>query len=162
MENEKNTGNTEKAKPLSFKEFMKNPKMVKSLMYGVCAVIMLIFLSELYSSISSPSNPRNSSITHETDGNAVEEHERRLELKLERAVSAVEGVGELTIVVTLDSLSETVYSDRGTQIKTIITPKVRGVAIICEGGDDYVVKQKIVEIVSRVLGINSTKISVAS
>ena len=74
----------------------------------------------------------------------------------------LDGVGELTIVVTLDSLSENVFSERGSGIKTVITPKVRGVAIICEGGDDVIVKQKIVELVSRVLGINTTKISVTN
>jgi len=90
----------------------------------------------------------------------TEEYEKQLELKLEKAISAINGVGELTIVVTLDSLSETVYSDRGSGVRTVITPKVRGVAIICEGGDDIVTKQKIVELTSRVLGINTTRISV--
>jgi stage III sporulation protein AG len=89
-------------------------------------------------------------------------YEKQLEEKLIRAIGAIDGVNEesLTIVVTLDSLSETVYSDRGSGVRTVITPKVRGVAVICDGGADAVVKQKIIEVVSRVLGINSTRISV--
>jgi stage III sporulation protein AG len=105
-----------------------------------------------------------SSETEEIEGkvDTVSEHEAQLEEKLKKAISAIDGVGELTIVVTLDSLSETVYSERGGGVKTVITPKVRGVAVICEGGGDIIVKQKIVELTSRVLGIGTTRISVTN
>jgi len=139
----------EKMKPL-----LKNEKAVKTLVFGGIALVMLIFVTNLFSS-----EPKGKV---ETNVNTVQEHEQQLEEKLQKAISAIDGVGELTIVVTLDSLSETVYSDRGTGVKTVITPKVRGVAIICDGGDDVIVKQKIVELTSRVLGINTTRISVTN
>jgi stage III sporulation protein AG len=136
---------------------MKNPKAVKLILYGGFALLMLLFLSEMFSGISGSIS--NSAVIENDIGSAAK-HEKQIEQELERAISAIDGVGELTIMVTLDSLSETIYSERGSGVRTVITPKVRGVAIICEGGGNIVVKQKIVELVSRVLGISTTRISV--
>jgi len=143
----------EKKKVLDLGAFMKSSAAVKIIVYGALALITLFFLTDIFSS-----KPQNV----ESNVDTVAEHEQQLEEKLQKAIRAIDGVGELTIVVTLDSLSETVYSERGTGVKTVITPKVRGVAIICEGGGDIVVKQKIVELTSRVLGINTTRISVTN
>ncbi|HOA34255.1 MAG: hypothetical protein GXY95_02135 [Clostridiales bacterium] len=43
----------------------------------------------------------------------------------------------------------------------IIMPKVKGVAVVCEGGDIPSVKQQINEIVTSVFDIPSTKVSIA-
>jgi len=43
----------------------------------------------------------------------------------------------------------------------MMEPQVRGVAVICRGGDDLFVRQAIVEAVTAVLGIGSNKVSVA-
>lgn len=43
----------------------------------------------------------------------------------------------------------------------MIEPQVRGVIVICRGGDDIIVRQSIVEAVTAVLGIGSNKVSVA-
>ena len=136
------------------KALLKNDRAVKTIIFAGVALILLIFMSDILSGTN-----KESEITNEP---AFEEYERRLERKLAGAVSEIDGVGELTVIVTLDSLSETIYAERGSGVRTVITPKVRGVAIICEGGGDIVVKQKIVELVSRVLGIGTNKISVTN
>ena len=43
----------------------------------------------------------------------------------------------------------------------MLEPQVRGVAVICRGGDDLIVRQAIVEAVTAVLGVGSNKVSVA-
>ncbi|MDR2687195.1 MAG: hypothetical protein LBB75_05535 [Oscillospiraceae bacterium] len=43
----------------------------------------------------------------------------------------------------------------------MMEPQVRGVAVICRGGDDLIVRQAIVEAVTAVLGVGSNKVSVA-
>jgi stage III sporulation protein AG len=143
----------------TWKTLLKNPKVVQAVLLGVCGLVVLFFLSDMTSGVNNSSGGNQANIE---SSKSVEEYEKLLEQKLERAISAIDGVGELTIVVTLDSLSETVYADRGTGVRTVITPRVRGVAIICEGGGDIIVKQKIVELTSRVLGINTTRISVTN
>lgn len=42
----------------------------------------------------------------------------------------------------------------------IIQPEVKGVAVVCEGGDSVYVQQKIIETISAVFDINSSKIKV--
>jgi stage III sporulation protein AG len=137
------------------KSLMKNEKAVKAIVFGGFALIILLFLSDIFSGSTQPK------VSVETD---FGEYERQIEHKLHTAISAINGVNPevLTVVVTLDSLCETVYAERGSGVKTVITPRVRGVAIICEGGENIVVKQKIVELVSRLLGISSTRISVTN
>jgi len=43
----------------------------------------------------------------------------------------------------------------------MLEPRVRGVAVICRGGDDLIVRRAIVEAVTAVLGVGSNKVSVA-
>lgn len=42
----------------------------------------------------------------------------------------------------------------------IIQPEVKGVAVVCEGGDSVYVQQKIIETISAVFNINSSRIKV--
>ena len=51
-------------------------------------------------------------------------------------------------------------NDSGLLIK-IIEPKIRGVAVVCEGADNPIVQQNIYSTVSAVLNINTTRISIS-
>jgi len=135
---------------------LKNDKAVKIIVFIGFALVALIFLSDIIGGTTSGNSGKKS----EEDSDVAErEYEKRLEDKLYGAISEIDGAGKLTVVITLDSLSENVYTDKGA-IKTVITPKVRGAAIICAGGDNIIVKQKIVETASKVLGISSARICV--
>jgi stage III sporulation protein AG len=43
----------------------------------------------------------------------------------------------------------------------MVEPQVRGVAVVCQGGDDLLVRQSIIEMVTAVLGVGANKVSVA-
>jgi hypothetical protein len=148
----------DKGKVLDFRTLLKNEKAIKAVVVGGLALVVLMFLSSVFSGDESSRNA-------DADFGGItvaEAEELRLEQKLERAISAIDGVGELTIVVTLESLSETVYAERGSGVRTVIAPRVRGVAIVAQGADNPVVQEQIVELTSRLLGINSTRISVTN
>lgn len=58
----------------------------------------------------------------------------------------------------------TVELSDGTQQTVLlkeIQPKVRGVLVVCSGGDNSVVKEKIVDAVTKALDISSSRVSVA-
>lgn len=58
----------------------------------------------------------------------------------------------------------TVELSDGTQQTVLlkeIQPKVRGVLVVCNGGDNSVVKEKIVDAVTKALDISSSRVSVA-
>ena len=124
------------------KDLLNNDKAVKLIVAAGFALILLIMLSELFSFGNSRSN--NPPKLSEGD---MASYTEQLEGRLVEILSQIQGVGRVSVMITLESLNESV-------------PRVRGAAIVCEGGDDVFVKQRIVETVSRVLGISTARVSV--
>ena len=110
----------------------------------------------------------------------------QLENKLKEMIAMINGAGRTNVIVTLECDYETVYAkdgslsvddnssdedseyiiidseerQNGLLLKTV-TPKVRGVAVVCEGGDNPYVSNAVTEMLSAVLGIGVNRISVA-
>lgn len=66
--------------------------------------------------------------------------------------------------VTAESTYITVELSDGTEQTVLvkeIQPKVRGVLVVCAGGDNSVVKEKVIDAVTKALDISSSKVSVA-
>ena len=97
-------------------------------------------------------------------------------------ICSASGVGDAHVVVTLDRTGEFVFaqnedenenskstdyvivnSGEGEEAVLIseIYPKVRGVAVVCTGGNNAAVKKKVTELISSALGISSSKIAVS-
>jgi stage III sporulation protein AG len=123
-------------------ELLKSDKAVKIIVAIGFALILLILFSELFSFGSGSSGTAQVSAAVDADTYA-----RQLETQLVAIVGEIRGVGRVRVMVTLEDLDER---------------KVRGVAVVCEGGEDVFVKQKVVETVSKVLGISTAKVSVVS
>ena len=112
--------------------------------------------------------------------------ESRLEEKLEEEISKISGAGKTSVMITFDSSKEYFYAQNSsedideTEVKKenefVITEgesgdtpimlktkeaKVRGVLVICEGGENALVREKIIESVCALLDIPSNHISVA-
>jgi stage III sporulation protein AG len=112
--------------------------------------------------------------------------EKEIEAKLEEAVSQINGAGKTDITVTFDSSREFFYaknsseniadSESETESEFVILEgsegeepiilktteaKVRGVLVVCEGGDDPFVCEKILEAICALLDVPSNKVSVA-
>lgn len=99
------------------------------------------------------------------------------EKKLEQVISLIDGAGRCKVMVTLDTSEENIYasdindskseyvviktsSDEGGLLLKIIQPKIRGVAVVCDGGDSYITVNSITDTVCSVLGISSSRVSV--
>lgn len=113
--------------------------------------------------------------------------EAELSDELEKLLGAIEGAGKVKVMVTFRSYGETVYAENkeanissdgetdstdeyiiidGTDGETglrlkIISPEVKGVAVICQGGNNPIIKEQITSVVSALFDISSNKISVA-
>ena len=113
-----------------------------------------------------------------------------LEKKIEEIVSSIDGAGKVKVMITLSESVEYVYAqnqddtkkinensensdnksdfviienednDSGLLIKTY-EPKIRGVAIVCSGGDNANVQQQIYSTVSAVLNVSTARISIS-
>ena len=105
-------------------------------------------------------------------------YRQQLEQQLSDLIAQVEGSGKTTVMITLESGEETIYAldtlsgqtqeqqthvllDDGTALaQTVCTPRVCGVAVVCEGGGDVRVAARITELVGALLDVPSNRICV--
>lgn len=150
-------------------DFLKKHK--NELLIAVGLISALLFL------LMSGGRGENDEYAESTD---IQEYENKLESRLESLISDIEGIGYAKVMVSMECGLEYVYakntettdtslkeeyfkdSDKNALIVKEITPRVRGVAVICTGGDKALIQNKITELVSSLLGIKSTQIFVGS
>ena len=143
------------------------------------AAIVLLFLSTL--------TPKSSDTEQTAVYSASEaaEMERELERRLTELISQIDGVTSPQVMVTLDCTSERVFAEEtkssssSDEISTensialsgsgkdaietsVILPKVRGVAVVCGGADNVLIREKVVNTAARVLDIGVSKVYVTS
>lgn len=164
-------------------ELLKENKKVLVIILVGFLIIILIFLSELDFDTSEESIKQ----TNEYNNN---EYCLYLENKVTEIIESIDGAGKTKVMITLSETTEYIYAtddkdnrkqtdssndsntqndyviiekdnnDTGLLIKTI-EPKVRGIAVVCEGGDNISVQNQIYSVVSAVLNINTSRISIA-
>lgn len=142
----------------------------KGLIYISIAVIcafILIFVGGKSSSQKGDDSERS-----------ISEYEQRTEQRLSSIIAELKGVSEVKVMVTASSDYERVYAkntqaneekveyynsaDRTPLLLTELSPKISGVAVVCRGGDDMILQQKIKELVSEALSIGKSNIFVGS
>lgn len=60
----------------------------------------------------------------------------------------------------MENSVEYVYLSNGDTKTKSIEPTVRGVAVVCDGGENPVTKEKIIDVVTKALNISSSRVSV--
>ncbi len=156
----------------------KDKKTALMLILGIAGIILVL--------LSGSGENKESNISKYEDGVTVMS-EDELSERLEKLLGSIEGAGKVKVMLTFRSYSEAVYAENkeetigvdgetdradeyiiidgadgetGLKLK-IISPEVKGVAIICQGGDNPVIKEQIISVVSALFDISSNKISVA-
>ena len=139
--------------------------------------VALILLSELVPSVSTK---------NADDGVDYQEYIVSLEEKTQDIISSIDGVGKCKVMITLCETDESFYAsnieentdsghiskkneyvfyeDNNNDSPVLIKqtfPKVMGVAVVCQGGDNAFVKERVISAVSSLFGISSAKISVS-
>lgn len=160
------------------RDFIKSNKKTFICFVAGLLGILLIFASEAFPNAQKKN--KDGEKTYVSYSNETEE-------KLADIISEVEGAGKTKVFLTIEESEEYVYaqnisSDKkdnaqqnedkeyvivdgnggksGLLVKTV-NPKIRGVAIVCEGGDDPAVQQRIYSCVSASLGISTARISIS-
>lgn len=134
------------------KEYIKGDKRIKLILVLGIAVIILIALSGLgeKKSVAAPT----------ASASELSLYEKKLEERLSDILSEIEGVGNIKVMVTLDTSEESEYGKSKDMLLSVKAPSVRGVIVVCDGGDNIIVKEKVTSAVSGVFGISTTRISV--
>lgn len=115
----------------------------------------------------------------ETAAAAQASYAQDLETKLQTVLAKTEGVGDVEVMVTLEQQQETVYvTDQQTEadgsatvshvlpggsglVQTVRMPQVLGVAVVCTGGGDAAVQNRVVALVQALTGVGANHITVA-
>lgn len=156
----------------------KNMKHKEKLLVLACLFgVLLILLSEFVSTGSS---------SKKAESTDYQQYTASLENKTENIISSIDGVGKCKVMITLQETDENfyaqntdestdngsiskkseyvLYEDNNNDSPVLIKqsfPKVMGVAVVCQGGDNANVKEKVISAVSSLFGISSAKISVS-
>lgn len=164
------------------KEILKNDKKLLVVFILAIVGVVLLIISEFVTDDKKEIAENTPADSHE--------YTQMIEQKLEKIVSSIDGAGLSDVMVTLETGEENVYarqvksdeeknenkdsaqyeyeyiviksgaSQEGGMLLKVVQPDIRGVAIVCEGGDNAAVRENIINAVSAVLDINTNKISV--
>ncbi len=170
---------------IKVKEFLNgisggNDKKLKAVVAIGLIGIILIFSSELFNSSD------NSNSSKEDESFDYAEYTQTLESKLENIISSIDGAGSCKIMITLENTTESVYA-KDNEVKSDESslnqkdeyvlydtengetpvfimeymPKVQGVTVLCDGGDNIQTKEKIINTVTALFNISSSRVSVS-
>lgn len=147
------------------------------LIAGIAAIVLL-FLSTL----TPQSEPQTE---QQYTAEETAKLERELERRLTELLAEIDGVSSPQVMVTLDRTSERVFAEESKTRSgsgenstestlalsgsgkealetSVILPKVRGVAVVCGGAEDIVIREKVVNTAARVLDIKVSQVYVTS
>ncbi len=120
-------------------------------------------------------------------GEPESEFSKDCEEKLQRLISKIEGVGKVSVMITYESGEENIFAsdkeesfrngeqkikndyiivdgdngETGLKIKSVY-PEIKGVAVVCSGASDPIIKERIISVVSALFDISTKNISVVS
>ena len=63
-------------------------------------------------------------------------------------------------MITLDSSEQNQYQKNEDEPVYTKTPEIRGVIVVCDGGDNIIIREKVISAVSGAFGISTTRVSV--
>lgn len=165
--------------------FFSKDKKLKILVIAGLAGVLLLLVTEY----APKSENKTKSEDTETEQSSFSQYEIRAEERLESILSKIEGIGSLSVMVTLENSGKKVYTadeessysaqdsntssdssrkyvlidgsdgDEGLESESI-TPNVRGVIVVCEGADNSIVRENVISAVSAAFNISTSNISV--
>ena len=161
------------------KELAKKPFFLKAAVAAGLLMIILILVSDFK---GEEEKERSDADVNVLSFTSAELYADETEKRLCETLTEIEGVGKAKLMLTITSTEEYVYAqsvktgtsqtensyviiDKGSQkealVKKINNPAISGVLIVCEGGDDPKVCERIYNAVSTALNIPTNKIYVA-
>ncbi|MEE1060216.1 MAG: hypothetical protein UH080_00145 [Ruminococcus sp.] len=135
------------------KKFFEGEKTRRIILIIGVIGIALIFLSS-FVDLGKSESP------YAQEGFSVTTYSTQIESDLQSIISHIEGAGETQVLLTMENSVEYVYLDDSTTKTKEIQPVIRGVLVVCQGGDDPVVTQRITEAVTRALDISAAKVCI--
>lgn len=162
----------------------KNNKMKGIVVLGLLGML-LILLSEVIPSFTGKKSEK-SQAPAESAVSSVTTYKEQAENALSAIISKIDGVGKCAVMITFETSAENVYAYNSTSeygeknekreynyviiedqnkqepiVVKEIQPKVKGVIVVCEGGENSKVQAAVIDSVTSAFGIASNKISIS-
>lgn len=163
----------------------KNNKMKVIVVIGLVG-ILLIMLSEFIPVRSKEEKTKEQNAQNTSQTASIVTYKEKTERDLETIISQIDGAGKCAVMVTFETSAENVYAynssteygeknekreynyiiieDEKKQEPIVvkeIQPKVQGVIIVCEGGENSKVKEAVIRSITSAFNIASNKISIS-
>lgn len=162
-----------------FEKLKNDKKAMVILAIGLTGMLLILFSGSSSADKNKPESP--SSNEH------VIYSECELAQQIEKLIENIDGAGKCKAMVSYSSYEETVYArnenqrsgndgenqyvgeyivldsgseENGLAVK-ILLPEIKGVAIVCQGGNNPVIKEQIISALSALFNISTNRISVA-
>ena len=134
--------------------------------------ILMIFFGGYFS------EKRRKEVSENVGSFSYSEYEKDIEERISEIVSEIGGISEVSVMVTLESTSSYLYAENsndenseyvtvrdkdGNESGVIISenaPGIRGVAVVCSGGDVPEKRLEIIRLVCALLGIPQNRVYV--
>lgn len=133
------------------KKLFDSGKIRKLIVIAGIAGIALIFISNYI-------NLGNLSGDKKDEAFSVGSYSEQIESSLESLISQIQGAGETKVLLTMENSVEYVYLKDSTTKTKEVEPVIRGVLVVCEGGGDPVVVERVTQAVTKALDISTAKV----
>lgn len=153
---------------------------------GICGIV-LIMLSELIPNKNEEED--NVIVSNDPVTEDTYEYKKQIESELSDILGEIRGVGEIQVMVTIEGTTEYVYAEeldtdtdkdgekiseqyknqivmteengkKDALVRKIIKPQISGVVIVCQGGGDVSLNERVLRAASTALNLPSSKICV--
>jgi stage III sporulation protein AG len=159
----------------------KDPRFLKAAVFIGIGAMALILITSVSGNNKKAEKPAEVPAEVAEIFSYTESFAAKTEERLKTLLAGIEGVGDTEVMVTLGASEEYVYAQDGKEsssgtssevviidgkdgksalVERVFTPKITGVVIVCEGGDDSRTVEKIYKAVSTALGIGASRIYV--
>lgn len=151
--------------------FLRAKGRIWILLGGVIAGVALLLVGNGFwqGAPEEDTNIKNESLSELTA------YEKELEAEIEKMCAAVSGVSQVDVMVRLSGGSSIIYAADGSGkpstvgsgssesplYSTLRSPTVAGVGIVCRGGNDPTIQQRLIDLVSTTLDISASRVFVA-
>ncbi len=155
-----------------FKKLLKN-KNTLFMILAVSVGILLIVFGSLNGTDASTSGGENTSLY---PGDELKSYTELLEKRVKEHIDRIDGVSNVSVMLTIDSSNEKIYASNGQGKDYVIikdssgnekpimlqeiNASIRGIAVVCDFGGSDLKRQQIIEMLSALFNIGTNKISV--
>ena len=158
---------------------MENPfksKKILIIIFAVFAGIVILFFG--IDSNNSTVSKANNDNSLEYSSEQLSTYTDALEEKIKIFLESIGGISVVSVLVTVESSAETVYATNGTNSDyviirdkngdenaiplTEITARLRGIAVVCNYGNNEGLRLKIIDLLASLFDVGSNRISVIS